>query len=174
MNRPTPLVRLALATALALGAPGLLLANGTTRVSVTYDHPENFTETKEVKAFAPARAGNDYLEELKRYLVDRADKMLPSGEQLQVVITDVDRAGSFEPWRGPRLNDVRIIKDIYPPRINLHFRLLDASGKVIREGDRTLRDPGFMSGVGTHTSTDGLRYEKNLIDRWLWQGPDKL
>jgi hypothetical protein len=155
-------------TAFAVGAAAL------GRVTVRYDHPENFSETREVKAFAPTRADNGYLDTLKKYIEQRADKVLADGQQLQVVITDVHRAGSYEPWHGPRMSDVRIVKDIYPPRINLHFRLLDATGAVVREGDRKLRDQGFLTSGADAVSTDSLRYEKNLIDRWLRQGPDKL
>ncbi len=143
-------------------------------VTVTYDHPERFTETRETKAFAPMRADSGYLDTLKEYIQQRAGKVLAAGQQLQIVITDVDRAGSYEPWRGPRLSEVRIVKDIYPPRIDLHFRLLDASGAVLREGDRTLRDPAFLSSGGNMNSTDSLRYEKRMLDRWLQRGPDKL
>lgn len=176
MTRLPALPCLAIATVLALGlaAPSFATGPGSARVTVTYDHPEQFTETKETRAFAPARADKGYLDILKKYVEERAGKVLTDGQQLQIVITDVDRAGSYEPWRGPRLSDVRIVKDIYPPRINLHFKLLDASGAVLREGDRKLRDPGFLSDGGNVTSTDSLRYEKRLIDRWLRQGPDKL
>lgn len=174
MTRLPILPRLAIAVALTLGLAGPSFATPSTQVTVTYDHPKQFTETKETKAFAPMHADDSYLDTLKKYIEQRAGKILADGQQLQIVITDVDRAGSYEPWRGPRLNDVRIVKDIYPPRIDLHFRLLDASGAVLREGDRKLRDPGFLSSGGNATSTDGLRYEKRLIDRWLRQGPDKL
>jgi hypothetical protein len=143
-------------------------------VTVTYDHPERFTETREEKALAPSRASNDYLATLKTYIEKRGAKMLPAGQHLDVVITDVDRAGSYEPWRGPRLSEVRIIKDIYPPRINLSFKLLDAQGKVIREGTRTLRDLGFLTSDTAAARDDSLRYEKRMIDRWLRNGPDQL
>lgn len=174
MTRLPTLPRLAIAAALALGLAGPSLATAPARVTVTYDHPERFTETRETKAFAPMRADNSYLDTLKTYIEQRAGKVLTDGQQLQIVITDVDRAGSYEPWHGPRLSDVRIVKDIYPPRINLHFRLLDASGAVLREGDRKLRDPAFLSGGGDAVSTDNLHYEKRMIDRWLQRGPDKL
>ncbi|HET6431995.1 DUF3016 domain-containing protein [Dyella sp.] len=143
-------------------------------VSVRYDHPERFAETREVRAFAPARASEDYLGSLKSYIEQRAGKLLAPGEQLKIVITDVDRAGAFEPWRGPSLSDVRIVKDIYPPRIDLHFQLTDASGTVLREGNRRLRDPGFLNSTTQATSTSNLRYEKALIDRWLRKGATEL
>ena len=176
MTRLPALPCLAIATALSLGltAPSPATCQDSPRITVAYDHPDQFTEAKETRAFAPARADKGYLEILKKYIQKRAGKVLADGQQLKVTITDVDRAGSYEPWHGPRLSDVRIVKDIYPPRINLHFRLLDASGAVLREGDRKLRDPGFLSDGGNATSTDSLRYEKRLIDRWLRNGPDKL
>ena len=165
-----------LLTACSLGMPKLAQAaeKPPQTVTVTYDHPEHFTETREEKSLAPTRASNDYLTTLKSYIEQRAAKMLPAGERLDVVITDIDRAGSFEPWHGGSLREVRIIKDIYPPRIDLNFRLLDADGKIIREGTRKLRDPGFLTSNTAPTSDDSLRYEKRLIDRWLRKGPDKL
>lgn len=173
MNRRKALFVLFAATAL-LGPAAATAAETSPAVTVTYDHPEQFTETREERAFAPMRASNDYLKTLKSYIERRAGKLLTHGERLDIVITDIDRAGSYEPWRGPRLSDVRIIKDIYPPRIDLHFRLLDATGKVIREGQRKLRDPGFLTSEAVATGNDSLRYEKRLIDRWLRPGLDKL
>lgn len=163
-----------LALALALPSAALAAQAATPAVTVTYDHPDKFTETREVRALAPMRTSDDYLDTLKAYLQKRATAMLAPGQQLDVVITDIDRAGSFEPWRTSGLHDVRIIKDIYPPRIDLHFRLLGADGAVVREGTRTLRDPGFLTGDPGIRNNDALRYEKRLIDRWLRLGPDKL
>lgn len=170
--------RIALFTLLAatgLAAPLAMAADAPPQtVSVTYDHPENFTETREVRALSPTRASDDYLEILKTYIEKRGAKLLPAGERLDVVITDIDRAGSFEPWHGGQMREVRIIKDIYPPRIDLHFKLLDAQGKVIREGTRKLRDPGFLTSDVAAANDDSLRYEKRLIDRWLRKGPEQL
>jgi hypothetical protein len=143
-------------------------------VSVRYDHPENFTETKEVKAFAPWRADAGYLDTLKGYLEKQGAKVLQPGQTLDIVVTDVDRAGSYLPSAGAP-DRVRIVKDVYPPRMTLHFRLLDGQGQVIREGERKLTDLGFMyDNPGGYSSTDPLRYEKHMIDRWLARGPARL
>jgi hypothetical protein len=173
MNRRIVLHALLVALAL-LGAPAVAASKAPTNVTVTYDHPGQFTEAKKVRSLAPRLIDDDYLKILKSYMEDRASKMLPPGERLAIVVTDIDRAGNFEPWRPYPLRDVRIVKDIYPPRIDLHFQLFDTNGKVIREGARKLRDPGFMyDGLAT-SSNDSLRYEKGLIDRWLRKGPDQL
>lgn len=143
-------------------------------VTVTYDHPQQFTEARKLRSLAPARDDNDYLKVLKSYIEQRASKMLPPGERLAIVVTDIDRAGNFEPWRPYPMRDVRIIKDIYPPRIDLRFQLFDADGKLIREGTRKLRDPAFLSDSGYPGDSDSLRYEKGLINRWLRKGPSQL
>lgn len=143
-------------------------------VSVTYEHPDQFTEARKVRALAPSYLGDDYLPSLKTWLTNRAAKVVPPGGHLAITVTDIDRAGSFEPWLGPRWQSVRIVKDIYPPRIDLRFRLTDAGGKVLREGTRTLRDPGFLYDTPSRFGSDNLRYEKALLDRWLARGPDKL
>lgn len=173
MNCRIALFALLVVTALP-GAPALAATAAPANVSVSYDHPEQFTETRKVRALAPQLADNGYLKTLKAWIENRAGRMLPPGDRLDIVVTDIDRAGNFEPWRPGPMRDVRIVKDIYPPRIDLRFRLLDASGKVIREGTRKLRDPAFMyDGIAT-SGNDSLRYEKGLIDRWLRKGPDQL
>ena len=162
-----------LGLALALFATAATAATHGT-ASVRYDHPENFTETREVRAFAPMRADLGYLATLKTYIEKRATAILPPGQRLDIVVTDVDRAGSYLPSAG-RPNPIRVVTDNYPPRINLHFRLLDSDGKVVREGDRRLVGLGFMyDSPAALTGSDPLRHEKRLIDRWLGRGPAKL
>ncbi|MFK2877817.1 DUF3016 domain-containing protein [Rhodanobacter hydrolyticus] len=173
MNRRIVLHML-LAALTLLGAPAMAGNAASTNVTVTYDHPEQFTETHKLRSLAPQLDDDDYLKVLKSYIENRASRMLPPGDRLAIVVTDIDRAGNFEPWRPGPLHEVRIVKDIYPPRIDLRFQLLDADGKVLREGTRKLRDPAFLSDSINTSETDSLRYEKALLDRWLRKGPDQL
>ena len=68
---------------------------------------------------------------------------------------------------GPRLDDVRIMRNIYPPRINLQFTVTDAQGRVIDQGERKLVDNAYLYGPTRLSDTDPLRYEKRLLDDWL-------
>jgi len=74
-----------------------------------------------------------------------------------------DMAGDIESWRGPGRCDVRVMKDTYPPRIDLTFRLLDGDGKELRAGSRKLRDSNYLVNAGPSSITDHLRYEKALL-----------
>lgn len=157
---------LALASAMARSAPP------PDNVVVHYKDPLHFSEAR--RSFGTHLVDADaYLKPLQAYIAERASRILTPGQRLDIEVTDVDRAGEYEPWRGPRFEDVRIIKDTYPPRIDLNFTLYGADGKVLREGHRKLRDPGFL-GNSPSVHQDPLRYEKSLIDRWLRKGAGKL
>ena len=102
------------------------------------------------------------------YMRIRADRVLPAGQQLQITIDDITLAGSFEPWRSPVLDDIRFIKDIYPPRLKLHYKLMASDGSTLREsGEVRLIDMAFLQHTGLPTETDLLRYDKRQIDDWL-------
>ena len=164
------------ATASATPPPTIAVGEPTSdgRVSVQYVDPEEFSEAKQWGQ--QDRFNNvKYLEPLKAYLIQRATRMLPPGQRLQVSVTDIRLAGGYEPWHGAQLMHVRFMKDIYPPRINLDFKLLDSDGEVLREGSRKLSNLGYLqSGVTGVSNTDPLRYDKALIDSWLRRGPENL
>lgn len=137
-------------------------------VSVRWEDPSNFAEIRQSRNRFDARRGN-WVEQLAQHLRTRAQKQLPEGQTLQVDITDIKRAGDYEPWHGPQFDDTRFIRDIYPPRIVLNFKRTDANGQTVEEGQRTLRDMSFLMGPRTGSDSDPLRYEKRLIDDWLYQ-----
>lgn len=168
---PTPIrAAMLLVAFLAISAGALANERAKTadsRIEVTWTNPADFSEAGRDPDFGKGRHDpKEWLTELAKSLKRRADSVLPPGETLKVTFTDIQRAGAYEPWRGPQWNDVRVIKDIYAPEIHLTFTLRDADGKVIREGQRTLRDPAFLS-RGTLSSTDPLRFEKRMLDDWV-------
>ncbi|KEH09013.1 hypothetical protein GY14_16320 [Delftia tsuruhatensis] len=134
-------------------------------VSVTFDDPSRFDASRSGPGETD-KARRAWVDALAQFLAERAAPRLPQGQRLEVHLTDVQRAGSFEPWRGPQAADVRIVRDIYPPRIDLRFKLLDADGKLLGEGSRQLRDATFMMHPDLYPN-DPLRYEKTLLDDWL-------
>lgn len=144
-------------------APRALPAQG--NVSVRWTDPAQFSDLRFSGNRVEAGRGN-WVEQLAEHLRTRASRRLPAGERLDVEITDVRRAGRYEPWRGVQMQDVRILRDIYPPRIDLQFQRVSASGQVLSSGERTLTDPGYLMGSQPGGS-DSLRFEKGLIDRWL-------
>ena len=134
-------------------------------VSVTYDEPSRFSDARE-GGFESEAARRAWLDALCEHLSERAAAALPTGQRLEVHITDVKRAGGFEPWRGPQAAHLRVVRDVYPPRIDLRFRRLAADGSVLQSGTRQLRDPSFLMRPPRYAN-DTLRFEKVLVDDWV-------
>jgi hypothetical protein len=165
--KPYPILIGALAGLAAMSAVVAAEAPAKTnaRVEVIFSSPEKFTDVRD--SYTASDRGRDgILDQLRDFLVSRADKYVSPGEKLTVTFTDIDLAGDFEPWRGADGMDIRIVKDIYPPKMDLEFKLTGADGAVVKEGRRQLRDLAFMSKLSINRS-DMLRFEKALLDDWL-------
>lgn len=146
-------------------APRALQAEGP--VSVKWNDPRTFTELRNSPNRFEAERG-DWVQQLAKQFRTSATKSLQPGQTLDVTLLDVKRAGDFEPWHGPRANDIRILRDIYPPRIQFEYTLKGSDGQVLDQGEANLRDSGFLHGsTGMQSNSDPLRYEKKLIDDWV-------
>jgi hypothetical protein len=135
------------------------------RAEVNFFEPTKFTDVRD--SYTGDYTRTTYLDSIRDHVLEQAKYYVPEGHKLTVTFTDIDMAGDFEPWRGPRFDDIRIVKDIYPPRINLAFQLTDAQGNVVKEGKRELRDLAFMMKITMAFRDDPVRHEKALLDDWL-------
>lgn len=149
---------------LSKDAPRALPDNGP--VSVAWADPATFTELKASGNRFEAAQG-DWLLQLAKYMRKQADKQLAPGNKLELTIVDIQRAGRYEPWHGLDRQNIRMIRDIYPPRMTVKYRETDANGAVVAEGERKLTDLAFMVNSGMINDSDPLRYEKRMIDSWL-------
>jgi len=138
----------------------------TPRVQVNWAPEQQLSEVKDNPSHRGWLRPKDWEKTLGDYIAQRAEHLLPPDQLLQVTIDDIKLAGAFEPWQGPAAQDIRFLKDIYPPRMDLHYRLTAADGSVIREGTSRLRDLAYLQHT-VPTSTDQLRYDKRMIDDWL-------
>ena len=134
-------------------------------VEVLFRDPEKFSDVGESYS-ASAESRRAYLAELEKYIVARAAPLMRDKRRLVVTISDVDMAGAFEPWRR-NLWNTRIVRDVYPPRIDLSFALTDADGAVLKAGERKLRDVAFLTTPTLTYRSDPLRHEKNLLADWI-------
>ncbi len=131
-------------------------------VQIDYIQQEQFTDIASTEHGPPNQS---YLDQLSKHIMKKAASYLAEDEQLSIAITDIDMAGSFEPWNTPG-NDIRMIRHIYPPRISLSYQLKNAGGNVLEQGDVRLTDLNYQFN-STLNSADAMRYEKALVDDWL-------
>lgn len=108
----------------------------------------------------------DLADEFRRYLERRTPAYLPADKRLEVTITDVDMAGELRPAPNSIYMLRRQIRGIYPPRVDLEFKVVNADGTVERAGRRELRNNAYL--YGKYANQRGpLVHEKALIERWL-------
>jgi hypothetical protein len=155
---------LPLILAMAVAANAADLASPSARTVVVFDHPENFTDVKDSNN-PTDRGRNAILDELRNHLASRATPLLRAGETLTVTFTDIDLAGEFEPQRGPGWDDVRIVKDIYPPDLKFTYAVTDMAGAVVKQGSENIRDMNFQTRLVMDIN-DPLRYEKDILNDW--------
>ena len=156
-------VLLGLAVPVALSAAGP--AKAPVRTEVVFEKPENFTDVKDGE-MGSDRGRDGILEQIREFIVERAEKALPAGQKLTVTFSDIDLVGEYEPWRGPQFSDVRIVKSIYPPRFKFSYKITDAAGKIVKEGKEDLRDLAFDMRL-TIDRQDPLRFEKDILKDWI-------
>ncbi len=134
------------------------------RVSVAFIEPEKFTDAHRAE-LDPTSSG--ILRELENFLIETGARYVPADMRLSIRVTNIDLAGDFELFhRGPQADQLRIVKDLYPPHIVLEFEVLDSTAKVVKTGKRDLTDIDYQM-RSVYPREDPLRYEKDLLRDWL-------
>lgn len=99
----------------------------------------------------------------EKHFTKLAEK-LPEGQVLKIEVTDVDLAGDTH---AAGINRTRIVKDIYFPRMDFSYQLVNADGSEILADKVSINDMGFMVGNNLKYRNDALGYEKKMLDEWF-------
>lgn len=131
-------------------------------VQVNFVKPETFSDIKDNQGFRKP----EVLDDIKTYLVAEFQKYLP-GKDVRIDVTDVDLAGEYEPffWRS---QGIRVMRAVTSPSIELSYEVRDGD-KLVQQGKTRLRDMNYQEGSTLFGSSDPLRYEKRMVDRWMRQ-----
>jgi hypothetical protein len=107
----------------------------------------------------------DFATELDRHIQRLGDRYLAPGQELHLQFTRIDLAGEYEPWRTD-WQDVRILRDVTPPRIHFRYTLLQG-GQPVAKGEARLSDMNYLSDPRARGDTDRFIHEKLLLDDWF-------
>ena len=135
------------------------------QVEVVFEDPESFRDI-DYGHHNTQRGIKVHLPQIEKHIQKQAKRFLEEGQTLSMTITDLDLAGDYEPWRSPSWDDVRIVKSIYPPRIQFTYELKDAEGNVLSSGEEKITDIAFEYRVRL-SSYDELFYDKAMITDWM-------
>lgn len=136
--------------------------------TVEFLEPEKYSDFRLSEFGHPG--DQEALEEQLRAAVNRvAARYLPEGYHLTLRFRDIDMAGDFEPFRGAFWRDVRIVRSIYPSRLQIEYAVTDADGNVVTSGERRLVDSAFFSSAARSLSDSSVYYEIELIESFVRQ-----
>jgi hypothetical protein len=135
-------------------------------VSVSFIRPGTYTDAS-LSADYGIKAEQSTLAEIGRYFESLGARYLEPQQVLTLEVLNVDLAGKFEWWRRIDYYNVRILRDVYPPRFTLHYRLVEG-GRTLIEGQETVVDPNYLANPAIYFSpSDPLRFEKAMLADWF-------
>jgi len=132
---------------------------------------ESVVKWQDFKDYRDVRASNQAKSSYHKQIATQFEKhfsklaeQLPKEYKLSVEITDIDLAGDV---RYGGMDEIRVVKPIYFPRLKLNYSLTDKEGSVISEAnDVELKDMGFMDKIKMGRD-ESFYYEKRLITEWF-------
>lgn len=152
--RKTAAIGAALAAATALSA-------GTS--TIEWIKPDKYSDVG--TSFGSTDKFDQFKKEIESYMERVAEQELPDGSVLKLTVTNVDLAGEFEPWRMNE--DVRIVREIYPPKMRFSYTL-QKDGEVVSKGKESLSDIDFTFNIGRRFfDQDQFFYEKEMLGEWV-------
>lgn len=161
MNK-TPFFKAGMAAALlALSAPA-----SAGEAQVEWKNPEKYTDIRSGTQSAESMR-NRIAESLGGEFSDLAAQ-LPPGFRLTVTVTDLDLAGEVDPIPTRQMRGIRVLKDVYFPRMTFDYRLTDAGGAVrLGQTAVVLKDMQYLSASRTARSDDPFYSERKMIRDWF-------
>jgi hypothetical protein len=134
-------------------------------VKVEWQDPSRFRDIK-TSSGIQSRYEERLFDSLTKELDKNAQRVLKDNQTLELVVTDLDLAGDMRPTFGAAsVSELRIVKDLYPPRMTFTYRVLEGS-KVIMIGDEKLIDMNFLHHVGMSKNSTA-EYESKMLADWL-------
>ncbi|MBD1584584.1 DUF3016 domain-containing protein [Pseudoalteromonas sp. S16_S37] len=99
--------------------------------------------------------------QFEQHIIKLAEK-LPEGYTLDVTFNDIDLAGEAR----FNMDNVRVVKNIYFPRLDISYSLVDDKGQQVLEATEELKDMSFLDRIKLGPE-ESLNYEKRLLDQWF-------
>ena len=138
--------------------------------------PSVFAASSEVEwvkpdEFTDIRAGNLNRKKFKEQVFKQFEEhfaalasKLPEGQQLKIQVHNIDLAGDVN---AGGINRIRIIKEIYVPKIKFSYQLLNDKDTELTAGKANLKDMNFMGNNSLKYKHHSFAYEMKMLDHWF-------
>jgi Protein of unknown function (DUF3016) len=139
-------------------------------LQLNYVRPERFTDFR-LQGRSESESVQIFSYSTSPPLSRELGRRLP-GAHLTLTFTDIDLAGRYEPWRGPRFFDIRIYRDSTPLRLDFQYVLTGSRGTVVASGTARVYEAYYQyydEGTRTGLNTNPAYYETKALQRWLDQ-----
>lgn len=133
-------------------------------VTIEWLDPAKYTDIK-ASSELQSRFQQRVFDTLTANLAQQVTPMLESNEKLELVVTNVDLAGDIRPTFGATLNDIRIVSNLYPPRITFTYKVIKGNQTMLA-GSEKLQDLGFLDGIQPIIDRPFM-YESGLLTTWF-------
>lgn len=134
-------------------------------IQVRFMHPDTFTDSQLKANFA----GPDpvVLQTITNHLQGLARQCLQELQTLDVRIHDIDLAGQVEWWHRAGHRDLRIMREVTWPRMDLSYVLRGEHGGL-SEAREKINDMNYLSNSHmARIATVPLPYERAMLTRWF-------
>ncbi|SEL19669.1 Protein of unknown function [Colwellia chukchiensis] len=132
-------------------------------VEVKWTNPDKYTDIdagEEHRKHFKARVFKSFEEHFVKMAA-----LLPAQHKLVLDITDVDLAGDVN-FGGTRR--IRIVKELFFPRLEFNYQLLNADNSVVKSAEVALKDMSFLMHSGLKYRSKSFGYEKEMFDKWFY------
>lgn len=94
-------------------------------------------------------------------------KKLPDGYVLNIEVADLDLAGDarFVAWTD--MYPIRVMEEIYWPRMNFAYTLKNAKEEIVVHGKEELRDMNYLRGFKFPSGATSFEYEEKMLQDWF-------
>ncbi|QDE32651.1 MULTISPECIES: DUF3016 domain-containing protein [Shewanella] len=133
-------------------------------VKIEWQNPKDFSDIKTSNELQ-SRFETRLFETLTNNINKQAEKILKPNQKLEMIVTNFDLAGDMRPTFGATPSDLRVVKDLYPPRATFSYTITE-NGNVIIAGDEKITDMSFMYNT-RRLNNKPFQYETTLFDDWL-------
>jgi hypothetical protein len=133
-------------------------------VEVDFIDPQQYTD------LGGYGSSPDPLPILARHLQQLGAQCLAPEDRLRIRMLDIDLAGRQEWWRGAAYTDLRVMRDITWPRMQLEYDWLDGNGTLRKQTQARLADMNYLQlGHRIPTRNEVYGYDKAMLGRWFEQ-----